>query len=223
MKQSSFLIFFLITVFNADGFGQIDSVKNNITINIASGIIFQEAGFYYNLKHSEYSSIEFSYAHRFHDLTIIKNGGEGADNKIWKQTGDILRLGYKAYHKSRKKFSNYNPYLYYRLSYWNLHTPKYTTRYGSNGMNSTKREIISVDKNVVNLALGFGKSEQISDHFYTDFFLIFGLSAGQKKVHKYSYGYSGSGSEFQYPSNTFERKTTIFPSIELGINIGYYW
>ena len=223
MKKKVLLIFYLTTIFNYTGFGQMDSIKNNITTNIASGIISQEVGLYYDLKHTNKSILEFSYAHRFHNLTIIENGGDGGEYKIWKQTGDIARIGYKIFYNSINKYSVFNPYIYYRLSYWNLHTPIYTTRYGSNGLNSTKREVVSVDKNLINFAIGFGKSEQIDEHFYSDFFLILGVSAGQKKTHKYSYGYSGSGNEYQYPSNTFERTVTVLPTLELGINLGYYW
>jgi hypothetical protein len=203
--------------------GQRDSVRNSLSTNLVSGIIFQEAGLYFNLKLSSTSLLELSYAHRFRNLTIIKNGGAGGEFKLWKQTGDIARIGFKVYHEPDNRYSNYSPYYYSRISYWNLHTPKYTTRRGSNGYNSSFREVVSVDKNLINIALGLGKSEQVDEHFFTDFFIIFGASVGTKRTHKYTYDSSGNGTAFQYPKNTIVNDISIAPTIELGVNVGYFW
>lgn len=202
-------------------FAQNDSAKCSLSTNIASGIFFQEAGLYYNLQLSHKSLLEISYGHRFRHITIIENGGKGSEYKFWKQTGDVLRIGYKVYHSPRNKYSSYSPYYYYRISYWNLHTPKYTTRNGSNGLSSTIREVVSADKNLVNLAIGIGKSEQYDNHFFTDFFFIMGLSIGSRRTHQYSYGYSGT--EFSYPVDAFKNTSVICPTVEIGVNVGYFW
>ncbi|MBK9636862.1 MAG: hypothetical protein IPO63_03265 [Bacteroidetes bacterium] len=217
------ICFCILYLFSNPCQGQRDSVRNSLSTNLVSGIIFQEAGLYYNIKLSSTSLLELSYAHRFRNLTIIKNGGSGSEFKLWKQTGDIVRIGFKAYHEPNYAYSNYSPYFYSRISYWNLHTPKYTTRRGSNGYNSTFREVVSADKNLINLALGLGKSEQVDEHFFTDFFLVVGASIGMKSTHKYTYDSSGNGTTYSYPKNTRVETLTILPTIELGVNVGYFW
>lgn len=206
-----------------NAFCQQDSVRNSVSTNLISGIIFQEAGLYYNIKINSSALIELSYAHRFRDLTIIKNGGKGGEFKLWKQTADIARIGFKSYHEIESKYSNFTPYYYARLSYWNLHTPKFTTRSGSNSTFNTKREVVSWDRNLINFSMGIGQSEQIDEHFFMDFFVVAGFSLGTKRIHKYSYDSTGNGTAFQYPENTIENTLSIFPTIELGFNIGYYW
>jgi hypothetical protein len=217
------LIFFPICFCSLHVLGQQDSVRNSVSTNIISGIIFQEAGIYYNIKINSSALIELSYAHRFRDLTIIKNGGEGGELKLWKQTSDIARIGFKSYHELDIKSGNFTPYFYARLSYWNLHTPKFTTRNGSNSIFNIKREVVSWDRNLVNMALGFGKSEQMDEHLFMDFFVVAGFSVGTKRIHKYTYDSTGNGTAFQYPENTIENTLSIFPTIELGFNVGYYW
>lgn len=204
-------------------FAQTNSTIHYLSTNIASGILVQEAGLYYGATSHDNKILEFSYGHRFHNLTIIENGGVGGDYIFWKQTGDIVRLGFKILNEKINKESNKIGYTYFRLSYWNLHTPNYTNRYGSNGLNMIKREVVSVNKDLLNIAIGFGKIKQLSKQSFIDFFLIFGVSAGQKTIHKYSYGFYGSGSDFYYPENTFEKNNTLYPTIELGFNLGGRW
>jgi hypothetical protein len=221
--KKSILTFFTLFVCSQYAFGQQDSVRNSITTNIISAALFQEAGLYYNIRISGSALIELSYAHRFRDLTIIKNGGEGGEFKLWKQTSDIVRIGFKSYHELDIKSSNFTPYYYARLSYWNLHTPKFTTRSGSNSIFNTKREVVSWDRNLGNMAIGLGFSEQMDEHLFMDFFVVAGFSVGTKRIHKYTYDSTGNGTAFQYPENTIENTLSIFPTIELGFNVGYYW
>jgi len=221
--KKEILTFLFVILLLLNSYGQRDSVRNSVTTNLIAGVLFQEVGLYYNIKLSSHTLIELSYAHRFRNLTIIKNGGSGGEYKLWKQTGDIIRVGFKTYFQADYQFSNYTPYNYFRMSYWNLHTPKYTTREGPNGYNTSLREVISVDKNLINLALGLGKSEQIDEHLFMDFFFAVGLSVGSKRIHKYSYDKSGNGTAILYPDNTIEKTFSILPTIELGFNIGYFW
>lgn len=223
MKTLSLLFIYLSTLITNVVFAQTSSNSHYLSTNIASGIFFQEAGFYYGVTSHDNKILEFSYAHRFHNLTIIENGGVGGAYIFWKQTGDIIRLGYKYFNEGIDKESNKIRYTYFRFSYWNLHTPNYTNRYGSNGLNMIKREVVSVNKNLLNIAIGFGKIKQLSKQSFIDYFIIFGVSAGQKTIHKYSYGFFGSGSDFLYPENTFEKNNTLYPTIELGFNLGGRW
>jgi hypothetical protein len=221
--KKCFLFFLLISRFCITCKGQVDTIPaHRLSANVAYGILFKEAGLYYNYQYKPNRVFELSYGHRFHNVTIIENGGPGGDFIFWKQTADIVRIGIKTFAKAQEKFKNSSPYLYCRLSFWNEHTPKFTMAYGSNGTSGTPRDVLSVDKNVVNVGLGFGKTALLDEHFYTDLFLVFGISAGQKKIHKYTYG-GNDGISFSYPENTFIRSTTLFPTIEIGVNIGLYW
>ncbi|MBK7966164.1 MAG: hypothetical protein IPK10_13375 [Bacteroidetes bacterium] len=217
------LSLYLLCFCSLQSFSQQDSVRNSVTTNIISGVLFQEAGLYYNIKITSSSLVELSYAHRFRDLTIIKNGGDGGEFKLWKQTSDIVRIGFKSYHEIESVYSNFTPYFYARMSYWNLHTPKFTTRSGSNSTFNIKREVVSWDRNLVNMALGFGKSEQMDEHLFIDFFVVAGFSIGTKRIHKYTYDSTGNGTALKYPENTIENTLSIFPTIELGFNVGYFW
>ena len=201
---------------------QRDSAVHYFTTNLASGIFFREAGLYYGHPISHNSLIEISYGHRFYNLTVIENGGEGADYKLWKQTGDLFKIGYKKYYAPKKHKPYKIPYLYLRTGYYDFHTPEYITRRGSNGLNTTFREVISVDKKLINLAVGFGKSEEVSENFIFDFFLIGGISTGNKTVNHHTYG-GTDGNSTAYPPNTKSSEGTLLPSFELGLNVGYYW
>lgn len=217
------LSLYILFICSPNAFGQQDSVRNSINTNLISGIIFQEAGLYYNIKINSSALIELSYAHRFRDLTFIKNGGDGGEFKLWKQTSDIVRIGFKSYHEIEFQYSNFTPYYYARLSYWNLHTPKFTTRRGSNSTFNTFREVVSWDRNLINMGMGIGKSEQLDEHLFMDFFVVAGFSVGTKRIHKYTYDSTGNGTAIKYPENTIEKTISIFPTIELGFNIGYFW
>ncbi len=75
MKGCCLLIFF-ITNFCITCKGQVDTIPpHRLSANVAYGILFKEAGLYYNYQFKARRVCEFSYGHRFHNLTIIENGG----------------------------------------------------------------------------------------------------------------------------------------------------
>jgi len=195
--------------------------KIYLSSNVASGLISGEANLYLDYKLSENSCLQLSYGHRFYSFNLIKNGGSGSGIKYLPQQADVIRIGIKRYLKIENSNLQRTKYLIYRLSYWNLHTPKYTNRSGSNGLNSSHREIVSVDKNVGNFAFGIGKEVSSNKQLFIDLFLCIGISIGEKNTHRYSYtSYAG---QIELPSNTFERSTSIFPTVELGCKIGIGW
>jgi hypothetical protein len=71
--------------------------------------------------------------------------------------------------------------------------------------------------------MGIGQSEQIDEHFFIDFFVVAGFSIGTKRIHKYTYDSTGNGTAIKYPDNTIENTLSVFPTIELGFNVGYFW
>lgn len=193
--------------------------KNHISFNIAAGLISGEVGLYFDHRISDKFGFQLSYGHRFYNFNLVKNGGSGFGILYFPQTSDIIRVGVKKYLKSNN-ITNQNKYFIYRISAWNLHTPKYTTREdGSNGLSLIKRSVISVDKNVLNFALGIGK-EINKKYLYVDLFASLAVSAGLKKTHIYSSGYGGSATN-EYYNNKFIKTFAFFPTIEFGCKIGF--
>lgn len=201
---------------------QKDSIfKNHLSVNLASALISGEVGLYYDYRLSDRVAFQLSYGHRFYSPNIIQSGGHSS-YQIFPQTGDIIRIGLKKYLRVKNDLMARSAYLTYRLSYWNLHTPKYTNRDGPNGYNMILREVVSVDKNVLNVAFGIGKEINFNKSLFLDLFYTIGASAGQKKTHKYSYGDSNAAS-YMYPTNTIVKSLALFPTIELGIKVGIGW
>lgn len=216
-----FLLPFFISSFIALQ-AQTDSFpRHHFSFNIAAGIHSGEVGFYYDVRVSKLIGLQLSYGHRFYSFNFIENGGSGLDYKYLAQQGDVARVGVKLFFTSNPDVKVPSSYFLYRVSVWKLHTPTYITRDGSNGLNGTSREVISVDKEVVNFAVGVGKEFHIEKHFYIDLFVCIGVSAGKRKVHKYYYGYSDPY-QFKYPDNTYETYPTLFPTLELGFKLGIY-
>ncbi|HEX8516354.1 MAG TPA: hypothetical protein VF868_09160 [Bacteroidia bacterium] len=218
MKQ---LIFCLVIGCKcASTFAQNDSIrKNHFSINLASGLISGEVGLYYDHRISDKYGFLLSYGHRFYNFNFIINGGSGYGYRYFPQTADIIRIGLKKYWRNRPNSTEArHSYFLYRVSAWNLHTPKYTTRQGSNGLNGIERSVVAVDKNVVNC--GFGVGREISKKYlFMDLFASVGISAGLKKIHVYSTGYSGSATD-KYYDNRYIQTLALFPTIELGVKIG---
>jgi hypothetical protein len=203
---------------------QADSTKlpgpHHLSVNMFAGLISGEVNIYYDLKLSSKWGGFISYGHRFHSFNMVEDGGVGTGYRFVPQTGDIARIGFKRYW-SFNKSTEPAFYLLGRIGYWNLHTRKYIKRYGSNGLNTTTREVISVDKNVGNIGIGIGKELHFKNHFFMDMFLSGGISCGEKKIHVYSSGSSGgSAVNFTYPPNTFRKGIAFFPTIELGFKLG---
>jgi hypothetical protein len=203
---------------------QADSVgqpgRHHLSVNMAAGLISGEANVYYDLKLSSKWGAFISYGHRFYSFNMVEDGGGGSGYRFVSQTGDIVRIGLKRYWSFN---TSTEPafYLLGRIGYWNLHTPKYIKRYGSNGLNTTTREVISVDKNVGNIGIGIGKELHFKRHLFIDMFLSAGISCGEKEIHVYSSGASGgSAVNFTYPPNTFRKVIALFPTIELGFKLG---
>lgn len=223
VKNVIFLSLFFIANFHCI-FGQVDSIKkNHLSVNLASGLISGEAGFFYDRKIRNEFAIQVSYGHRFYNFNIIQNGGEGLGYKYFPQTADIVRIGFKKFIRTRRDKGFKPVYLTSRLSYWNLHTPKYCNRHGSNGYNGILRETVSVDKNWGNLSVGIGKEFYPTKHLFFDVFYSAGVSIGQKKAHLYSYGNSGSCDSDLYPENTFRKSFSFSFTIELGCKLGFSW
>lgn len=222
IKKTLPLLLFLICIHNL--IAQSDSIKkNHLSVNLASGLISGEVGFFYDHRINDKFAYQISYGHRFYNFNIIVNGGSGLGYLILPQTGDIARIGFKRFIMTRRDKGIKPVYLTGRLSYWNLHTPKYCTRDGSNGLNSILRETISVEKYWGNIAVGIGKEFYPRQHIFFDLFYSVGISAGVKKIHKYAYGMSGSCDSETYPDNTFKKKFSICPTIELGCKFGFSW
>lgn len=222
-KLFCILVFLFICTLS---FAQKDSIhKNHLSMNLAAGIISGEVGLYYDYRLSNKVAFQLSYGHRFYNFHIIVNGGYGLNYKYFPQQGDIIRLGVKKYFREVIDVKPRSFYLTYRLSYWNLHTPKYTTKdpAASNGMNMIRREIVSEDVNALNGAFGIGRELRADSTSSFDLFFTMGVSVGQKNTHKYSYGGSGSGDDYMYPPNTIVKTTTFYPTFELGWKFGYGW
>ena len=207
---------------------QIDSAyKNHLSVNLAAGLISGEVGFYYDRRLTNRIAFQLSYGHRFYSFNLIHNGGpegQGLSYIIHPQYGDIFRIGLKKYIRIRNNGMARTAYLITsRLSYWNLHTPKYTRLInGSNGYSTSHREVISVDKNVLNLTFGIGREIIYNHSFFLDLFYCFGLSVGQKKTHMYTSG-DQNHVYLIYPPNTFVKTIALFPTIELGFKVGFGW
>lgn len=219
-KYKAFAILIFLICNGVGLSAQTDSLPHHhLSVNLSAATISGEVGFYYDYRFSEKIGFQLSYGHRFYSFNMIANGGSGFDYKYFPQQGDIVRLGVKKFF-TFKNGPVPTTYMMARLSFWNLHTPVYTIRYGSNGLNSTPREVISVDKNVANLGVGFGKEVYFGRHGFLDFFISYGLSIGQKKTHFYYHGYSNQY-EYLYPDNTFRKTVALFPTIETGCKIGF--
>jgi hypothetical protein len=222
MNVNRLVCLFVFISISSKSIAQKDSLyKNRLSTNIAAALMSGEAGLYYDYRLSNTIGFQLSYGHRFYNFNIIENGGPGAGYKYFAQQGDIIRLGGKLYFMEYGKI-NRTKYATIRLSYWNLHTPKYTNRDGPNGINSTPREIVSEDKNVLNIAAGMGKEINLKKTLFIDLFLSFGLSMGEKNTHKYSVVGVPYGS-YIYPPNTFLKTAAVFPTIEFGFKVGFGW
>jgi hypothetical protein len=227
MKQLTFCL--LLVFICASTIAQKDSVrKNHFSINFASGIISGELGLYFDHRLSDKFGFQLSYGHRFYNFHLINNGGYGSSILYFPQTADIVRIGLKKYLMLKKNRAvGSNAYFIYRLSAWNLHTPKYTDREGSNGLNSIKRSVVSIDDNVLNLAFGIGKETDLifasgickNKKLFLDLFVSGGISCGPSTVHVYSSGFRGSATD-EYYNNRYIHGLALFPVLELGVKLG---
>jgi hypothetical protein len=220
IKKITFSILIICSYYSLPA--QNDSLpRHHISVNLSAATISGEVGFYYDYRLSRNIGFQLSYGHRFYSFNMIINGGGGFDIKYFPQQGDIVRLGVKKYFTFKSDVEVPPAYMLCRLSFWSLHTPTYTTRYGSNGLNSTPREVISVDKNVGNLGVGIGKEVHFSKHGFLDLYVSIGVSVGEKKIHQHYHGHSNEY-EFKYPDNTFQKTLALFPTIETGCKIGLW-
>lgn len=226
------LLFCLLFVFIcASAIAQNDSArKNHFSINFASGLFSGEAGLYFDHRISDKFGFQLSYGHRFYNFHIIENGGYGSSILFLPQTADIARIGLKKYLILRNNRTvRSNAYFIYRLSAWNIYTPKYTNRDGSNGLNSITRSVVSIDANVLNFAFGIGKESEARvtsgiwkdrGKLFVDFCASGGISFGSSKTHLYSSGSNGTATSVYY-DNRYQQGLTLFPVIELGCKVGF--
>ena len=197
--------------------------KHYISFNIPSAILSGELGFYYDTHLSKTFDLRASYGHRFWQFNVIKNGDVGGDYKYLPQRADIARFSLITHFHPSELETNSSLFLIFQPSYWKLQTPKYITTDGSNGLNSSTRYVISVQRKMFNSSIGFGHMLNINKHFYTDMFLLFGISFGTKYTHYYTRGYAGHEDIYIYPENTIESRESILPTIDIGTRIGYRW
>src|SRR6185295_19318443 len=190
------------------------------SINLPAAAISGEIGGYYDLRWSRKIGFQVAYGHRFYNVNFILNGGEGSGILYHPQQADVFRLGLKRYF-TFKNIDVPSTYLLFRTAYWQLHTPTYIVRHGSNGLNTTPREVISVDKYDANLGFGIGKELFFKKHFFVDAFVSLGFCVGEKKIHQYYYGDSNPY-RYKYPDHTFQKKLSFFPTIELGLRLGFF-
>jgi len=216
MKCHSILIFFLLLSFQGSS-----QIRYGISTNIFAGFVNGEIGCYFEYPLLKNISAHFSYGHRLYQFNIIQNGGSGPDIKYLAQRGHIIRTGVRKFSGEMFELPYSGRYVLFQTSYWNLHTPKHITRYGANGVGGTLREVISVDKNLINLSVGLGKKRIFNSHFILDIFLAGGISVGEKKIHKYSWGRYDDGDTNLFPPNTFVYESSISPTVDIGINLGY--
>lgn len=223
MKRLSFILAFIFI--SSISIAQKDSIrKNHISVNIAAGLISGEVGLYYDYRLSKKFTFQLSYGHRFYNFHLVVNE-DGKRNTYFPQQGDIIRIGLKKYFREIANVKSRLFYYTYRLSYWNMRTPKYTTIGNANPQShsptvtmpvavTVPREVISEQFNVLNVAFGIGREIYIGSRSSFDSFFSFGVSVGQKATHKYP-----DNSNHQYIEKTGE----IFPTLELGCKIGLGW
>ncbi|HEX5002154.1 MAG TPA: hypothetical protein VFW78_06635 [Bacteroidia bacterium] len=204
-------------------FSQTDTIpKHFLGANIAAAVLSGELGFYYEYAFHPSLQLTTSYGHRFWQFSIIENGRSGGDFKYLAQQADILRLGIKK-QISRAKYRLATKYVVFQTSYWNMRSPKYTTRDGSNGLNDIRRDVISVNRKMFNGSIGFGMCTYQSEHFYSDAFIMLGVSTGNKSTHYYSWGWGGNDNDYDYPPDTIEKDKTLLPTIDIGYCLGFGW
>ena len=222
--------YFLLILFifiSSYSIAQKDSVcRNHISVNLAAGLISGEVGLYYDRRLSDKYAFQLSYGHRFYSFYLVQSGASGPGILYLPQQADIIRIGLKKYFRLKRhgyKLDNTarSPiYFNYRLSYWNLHTPKYTNRNGPNGENDILREVVSEDFNVLNFVFGIGKEFKPKKNLFVDLFATAGLSVGQLILHKYSY--RGDDNEFTY-NDEIRKGLGLLPVLELGCKVGFGW
>ena len=224
MRNLQIVFFFLLVLFSNNCFAQKDTIANNhLSGNIVSAVLSGELGFYYEHSISKTCSFRISYGHRFWQGSIIKNGDVGGDYKYLPQEADVARLGIKKYLGANEKWKGKNSYIVFQTSYWHMQSPKYTTTNGSNGSNTSKREVVSVERKMLNGSVGFGSMHYYNKHFFSDTFIQFGVSKGHKFTQYYSYGWAEHEDAFLYPPKTIEKEDTFLPTIDIGFCLGYCW
>jgi hypothetical protein len=224
MKKIILILCIIISFLNGSVLSQTDSLcRYNLSANILAGALSGEAGFYFDYQISRFSVLRSSYAHRFWQANIIENGGAGSSIQYLACQSDVVRFGLKQYFYIPKKNKIGKYYVVAQAVYMKMNTPKYTTRYGSNGLNNIPRAVISVDRSMLGGSVGFGKTIYKSSKSFTETFFLFGLAGGDKTTTKYSGGNSGDGNEFDHNPDIVIKEKGIFPIIDIGITIGYCW
>lgn len=197
---------------------QNDSIKHKFAVgyNLFPGLPNVEAGLNLELKLHKNIFLEASYYHTFYGFKIVVAGASNA-YEYNPTYGDKFQLGLRFYHTHRHSAKTY--FFEYRIGYKNQNTPTYTNRDGSNGLNGTPREVLSIYKDFYRVSFAVGEKQFIGRHFYIEEIGGLGLQYVYKKEHLYSHG-QGNQYQYTYPSNTFRKSRYFFPLIEISIRLG---
>ncbi len=195
-----------------------DSIKHKVGIgyNIFPGLPNVEAGLNFELKLRKNIFLVASYYHTFLGFKIVVAGASNA-YEYNPTYGDKFQLGLRSYLTHPHSAKIY--FFEYRIGYKNLTTPQYTNRDGSNGLNGTPREVLSIYRDFYRVSFAVGEKQLIGKHFYLEEIGGLGLQYIYEKEHLYSHGLANQY-QYTYPSNTFRKSRYFFPLVEISIRLG---
>ncbi len=202
---------------------QNDTVRSHyISGNLLALAIAGEVGFYYEYWTHPLISYRASYGHRFWQPNIIENGGAGSGIQYYPGQADAVRLGIKIHSFNSKTRVMKAGYGLCQLNGFFFDSGKYTTRQGSNGLNSTRRWVTKIERYMGGVTLGGGFIKMLDGNMFADYFLAVGFAMGSKKTTNYSYGTS-DGNQFDYDPDVVEKSKALMPLLEFGICVGGFW
>ena len=222
-KVSRLIFMFSLTIilkFPDTAHAQFDSTKSHyLSFNALAFTLAGEVGFYYEYWPKPSISYRISYGHRFWQPNVIKNGGSGSGIQYYPGKADAIRLGFK-FHPFEYGTGESKPgYFLCQLNGFFFDSGKYTTREGSNGLNSIPRWVTKVERFMGGMTLGGGFTKIHKPTLCIDYFLAVGFCFGNKRTTDYSYGAS-NGNQYDYNHDRVETTNAAMPLLEVGICIG---
>ena len=211
------LLLFTFIQFKAKATERKDSLdyKFGVGYNLFSGIPNVEAGFNFEFKLHKNIFLEASYYHTFLGFKIVASGASSA-YEYNPTFGDKCQLGLRLYHKHKRSSKIY--FWEYRLGYKSSTTPKYMNRDGSNGLNGTYREVLSLYSESYRGAFAVGEKQLFGHHFYMEESGAIGLQYVFITKHLYS---NGDSHQTTLPPNTLKNYQHVYPYIEISVRIGF--
>ncbi|MBL0329380.1 MAG: hypothetical protein IPP64_08185 [Bacteroidetes bacterium] len=213
------LLFFILNFSHLSAKNIPDSLlkhKFGFGYNLFPGLTNAEAGLNFEFRLHKNIFLEASYYHTYYGFKIVVAGASNAFE--YNPTfGDKFQIGLRFYNKHKKSSKIF--FYEYRIGYKNLTTPTYTNRDGSNGLNGTPREVLSIYRDFYRVSFAVGEKQFIGKHFYLEEIGGIGLQYIYKKEHLYSHG-QGNQYQYVYPPNTYRKSRYFFPMLEISIRFG---